>query len=120
MSDALAQRSFNQFLSEVEDGELHGDLSKQLRDIVAALHDARAEGNSAPKAKLTITFDFELDTDVIEIRGDMKVVVPKKKRGRSIFWATPENNLTRQNPRQHTLPLRDVSSGPSVEIRSAT
>jgi hypothetical protein len=27
-----------------------------------------------------------------------------------MFWATPENNLTRRNPRQADLPFRDVNS----------
>jgi hypothetical protein len=36
----------------------------------------------------------------IEVFDDIKVKSPKEERGSSIFFATPEGNLTRDDPKQ--------------------
>lgn len=108
MSDQV--RSFGTFIAEVEDGELHADLSRQLQNLIAELHEGRAVGQSRATGKLTVTFDFALADGVVEVRADIASKTPKRPRGRSIFWVTPENNLTRRNPRQPDLPFRDVNA----------
>lgn len=113
MSDNV--RSFGTFIAEVEDGELHADLSRQLQTLIAELHEGRAVGQARATGKLTVTFDFILADGVVEVRADIVSKTPKRPRGRSIFWVTPENNLSRRNPRQPDLPFRDVNaaSGPA-------
>jgi hypothetical protein len=115
--DSNSARSFSTFLPLVENGQLHGDLSAELRDIVAALHDAAAERAGKAKAKLTLKLEFKLEDGVVTVSGDYDVALPKKARGRSIFWATPENYLTQQNPRQGSL-FRDVTSGDAALTRT--
>lgn len=110
-------RSFTLFLQEVEDGRLHGDLSEALRDLVAQLHDASGQRGKS-SGTLGVTFTLKLDGGVIEVAADYKVKAPKLARGRSVFWATPENNLTRRNPAQPDLPLRDVSV-PTARVAAA-
>lgn len=102
-------RSFGQFLAEAENGQLHTDLSTALQDLVAALSDAAANTGGKPRGKLTLTLDFRIDGGVVEVNAEHKITRPKQVRARSIFWATPENHLTRLNPRQRELPLRDVT-----------
>jgi len=97
--------TLSSLLGSLQQGELDADASNQLREIVAALHGAHGK----PKAKMTITLDFELDSGVINISGDYAVKLPRRARGRTIFWATPENNLSRQDPRQAEMAFRDVS-----------
>lgn len=109
MSDTPT-RTFAQFLAEAEDGELHADLSNQLRDIVAELTDAAANNGGKAAGLLTLKLGFACDGGVIEVKADYTVKLPKQRRAKSVFWATPENNLTRRNPRQAELPLRDVSA----------
>jgi hypothetical protein len=110
MSDTAIARSFGQFLAEVEDGDLHADLSTTLRDLVAGLHDAAVAGNGRAAGRLTLTLDFKTDGGAIDVASDIATKLPKAKRSRSVFWATPENNLTRRNPRQADLPFRDVNN----------
>jgi hypothetical protein len=110
MSDTV--RSFGTFIAEVEDGELHADLSRQLQVLIAELHEGRAVGQARVVGRLTVSFDFVLADGMVEVRADIVSKTPKRPRGRSIFWATPENNLTRRNPRQPDLPFRDVNSVP--------
>jgi len=39
-------RSFGTFIAEIEDGELHADLSRALQSLIAELHESRAVGQS--------------------------------------------------------------------------
>ncbi len=110
-------RSFSTFLPMVENGQLHGDLSEALREIVAELNDAARERAGKAAAKLSLKLSFKLEDGVIEVSGDYDLTLPKKARGRSIFWATPENNLTQQNPRQGSL-FRDVTAGDAGQVRT--
>lgn len=105
-------RSFAQLLGALEDGQLHTDLTTALTDAVAGIQDALRDG-AKPKAKLVLTLDLRVDKGVIEIDGDYKVTLPKAERGRSIFWATPENMLSRSNPRQADM-FRDVNAPPAA------
>jgi hypothetical protein len=112
-------RTFAAFLAMVEDGRLAADLSDGLSELVGELHNAAREGNGKAKGQITIALGFKLEGGVIEVAGDCKIAKPKAPRSRSIFWATPENNLTRQNPRQGNLFPRDVT-GPAAagEVRT--
>lgn len=97
--------SVSALISALQKGELDAEASNQLREIVAALHGT----HGTPKARMTITLDFTLDGGVININGDFAVKLPKRTRARTIFWATPENNLARQDPKQHEMAFRDVN-----------
>jgi predicted extracellular nuclease len=101
-------RSFGVFLGEIEDGRLHGDLTDALRDLVASLHEAQGRAGKS-SGSLTINLAFKMDDGIIEVVADYKAKAPKLARGRTIFWATPDNNLTKRNPAQPDLPFRDVS-----------
>jgi hypothetical protein len=107
--DPTITRTFAQFLAQVEDGRLHGDLSDGIRELIEKLHDAAVNAGGIARGKLSVSFDFLIKGGVVEVTADYAVKAPKLARGRSIFWATPENNLTRRNPAQPDLPFRDVN-----------
>ncbi|MNY71316.1 hypothetical protein D3C86_2096310 [compost metagenome] len=44
----------------------------------------------------------------MNIKADVKVKEPVLSRGTSLFFLTPEGNLTRRDPRQQDLQLRPV------------
>ncbi|WP_431860224.1 hypothetical protein [Azospirillum sp.] len=114
-------RTFPQLLATLEDGELSNDLTDQIRDIVARLHDVYANQGGTPKASLTLKIDFKLDSGVIETKADTKVALPKQVRRKTVLYATPGNNLTRQNPKQAELfprPVRDVSAPAESGVRA--
>lgn len=114
-ADAAVVRSFAAFLGEVENGVLHADLTEALADLVAALNDHRQQRGGKPKGRIAVTFDFKLDGDVVEVGGEIKLTKPKTERGRSIFWTTPENRLSKLNPRQQDLFVRPVDdAAPTV------
>jgi hypothetical protein len=107
-------RNFAQFLTEQEDGRYHAALTTALEEFLDQLHEAAGLRGGQAKGKMTLVFDFEIDGGVVEVTADHSVKAPRLKRGKSVFWLTPENRLSRTNPHQPELPLRDVTAGAAV------
>ena len=101
-------RNFSTLLSSLEDGQLHSELSEAITEVVAAIQDHARDIGGKPK------IDFKMDSGMIEIISDLKVSKPKPVRSKTMLWATPDNNLTARNPKQHELPLRDVTASSSA------
>ena len=121
MPDQRAEetRSFSQFLLSLEDGDLHAQLSEDLREIAAVMSQHVVDYGGKVKGKLSLTIDFKLDQGVFEIVAKTETKLPKPPRGRSIMWATPGNNFTANNPKQGQLfGPRDVTgdAGPARAI----
>lgn len=58
----------------------------------------------------------------VELDIDVKTKLPAPTRGKTLMFATPDNNLQRENPRQQTLDgLRtaDQEAESQSELRSA-
>lgn len=114
MSTAPPARTFGQFLQEHEDGRFHASLTKAWEDFLSELHEAAGLRGGEAKGKMTLSFEFSLDGGLVEVTADYATKTPKLKRGKSVFWLTPENHLSRSNPNQPELPLRDVTAGAAV------
>ena len=102
-------RPFMDFLREHRNGSTHDELSDALQELVAAV---TAEGKAG---KLTLTVNIKhagRDSGALEVAADIKIAPPKSQPGVSIFFASPENNLIRQDPRQHAMELREI--GPAT------
>lgn len=114
-------RTFSLLIAGLEDGQLNSDLTDQISEIVARLHDTERDQGGSPSGILTVKIGFKLDGGVIEIKGAYTTAMPKEVRPKSVYWATPNNNLTRRNPKQREFPFskggraRDVTG--SGEIR---
>ncbi|MCW4589703.1 hypothetical protein NO263_03815, partial [Gluconacetobacter entanii] len=100
-----AATSFSQLVAQVEDGQFNHDAGNAIQDLVAAMSDAAMSKNGRSKGKIAITIGFELEGGVITTTTDFKVTKPRMARAKSVFWATPENHLTRRNPRQQEMEL---------------
>jgi hypothetical protein len=109
--DPTEARTFPMLLATLEEGVLSGDLSDAVKEIVAALSDSARDVGGKPSATLTLTLGFKLDGGLIEVRAEHKVKLPKgAPRSRSMFWATPNNNLTGRNPRQRDFNFRTIGT----------
>jgi len=97
-------RPFNDLLREHRNGLTHDELSDALRDLVAAVTDEGKAGS--------LTFTVKIKPmgkgDGLEVSAEIKSTPPKKTPGVSIFFATPEGNLERQDPRQQAMELREI------------
>lgn len=107
-------RPFLDFLREQRNGVLHDELSDALQDCVASVS---TEGGTA---KLTLTITIKpsgTGQGAVMTTDDIKTTVPKPTKGGSIFFISPENNLVREDPRQHKLELNQLKPvGPLREL----
>lgn len=95
---ATAPRPFTDVLNSLRYGTLNDDLTKALNDLTTKCADTGRQG------KLTLVLNLKPGKGgQIEIFDDIKVTAPKEERGSSIFWATPEGNLTRDDPKQRSI-----------------
>ena len=104
----MASRAFHDFLREYRRGAAHDELSDALQELVG---DIAQEGKAG---KLVFTLNIkpaESKDGALSITDEIKVVPPKKTKGGSIFFVSPENNLVRDDPKQQRLPLREVAPG---------
>jgi len=101
-------RGFSVLLQQVQDGELHGELSAEVQKLVSQLGDHALKFQRPSKGSLTLVLNFTAVGATVEVVGEVKVKAPKNPRQRSVFWATPGGNLSVDNPRQTKLPLREV------------
>lgn len=104
-------RPFYDFLREHRNGVTHDELADALNDLVAAV----TEENKAGTLTFTVSIKPMGKSDGLEVSAEIKVKPPKKTAGVSIFFATPENNLVRQDPRQQSMELREL--GPATAHR---
>ena len=103
-------RGFAVLLQQIDDGELHTELSEAVQELTTDLTD-QVE-NMGADAKGTITLVLSLAArrnGTIDVGAEVKVKTPKPKRANTLFWPTKGGNLSSENPRQTTLPLREVA-----------
>jgi hypothetical protein len=112
-SSALKEppRLFAQVLDQLEDGELHRELSQKLQEMNNELGSHAAQ-NGAAKGELILKLKFAHDRNgVVEVTSDLAIKMPKTARARSVAWLAPSGNLLPENPKQTKLPLRSVGEG---------
>lgn len=111
------RKSFADFLAAFPD--LADELCDTLNDLVHASTETGKASEMTLKIKMKPiggkSGQVELDTDV-------KAKLPQPTRGKTIMFATPDNNLQRENPNQQTLEgLRtaDQEAHTQTELRQA-
>ena len=88
-------KPFNDTLVQLRYGELHEELTDAINEVVSKVDVTQKAG------KIVLTLAFKAGKGgQIEIADDLKVTLPKEEKGHTIMFATPEGNLTRQDPRQ--------------------
>jgi hypothetical protein len=92
------QPTFASFLADHRRGRLHAELTEKLAELAA---EVIAKGSSG---KLTLTVAIgHGGEDQVEIADDVKLTLPKGKRGKAVWFATEQGSLSRQPPRQTTV-----------------
>lgn len=109
-------RPFADFLREQRRGELLNDLTDALHEAVIAVaeHDMPAE----VVLKIKIKPAGELG-GAVQVMDELATKLPKPKTNPSVFFITPENNLSRTDPKQSEMTLRDVATGDARQLKSA-
>lgn len=113
----MGTRPFVDTLRDVE----FGCLLEELADVQKEVVDAVMETNKAGEITIKLSYKPEGQGQLTDA-ADIKHKAPKLPRGKSLFFVTPERNLTRQDPRQIEIgglrevkeaekPLREVTNG---------
>ncbi|HEY4136459.1 MAG TPA: hypothetical protein VGO34_14740 [Alphaproteobacteria bacterium] len=95
--------TFADFIVGCEDGELHAELTEQLRKIARELTDHVMAYGGAAKGRLSLKLDFKLKDNLYEIVAAVDTSLPRTPRGRSIMWSLKDGSFVGQNPRQMTM-----------------
>lgn len=99
------KKSFNDTLVSLRYGTLHDELTDALNKLTDDVTRTGKMGSLTLSIKLKPTNN----SGQIEVIDDMKIAAPKETKGTTIMFATPENNLTREDPKQLSLEgLRSV------------
>lgn len=109
------RKPFSQFLVEQRRGGLHGELSDRLQEVVAAVAEHQKPGS------LTLTLKIkpaEKGIGQYVVTDEIRAKAPEGARGASLFFADDHGNLSRDDPRQPELPLREVPAA-DQSIREA-
>ncbi|MDE1896881.1 MAG: hypothetical protein KGH91_07385 [Rhodospirillales bacterium] len=98
-------RPFMDFIREQRNGVLHDELSDALQEAVAAVMN---EGGTATLTLKITVKSADAGEGALMVKDDIITKLPKQKASGSIFFASPENNLIREDPKQHKLPLQEI------------
>ncbi|MFJ4086325.1 hypothetical protein [Pseudomonas psychrophila] len=108
-------RPFIDTLRDIEAGGLLDELSETQHRLIDAI---RLTGKGG---ELAIKLAYKPDGNgQMTIKADVKAKEPALSRGTSLFFLTPEGNLTRRDPRQQDLPLRTVNDDKPEVLRQVS
>lgn len=96
---AARRQSFSEFLEALDYGAISEEATHELNEIVHACTETGKTG----EITLTIKIKPVGKAGQVELDSDVKVKKPKPVRGKTLMFATPDNNLQREDPRQRTL-----------------
>lgn len=99
------KKPFNDTIVSLRYGTLHDELT----DALNKLTDDVTRTGKVGALTLSIKLKPTNNSGQIEVIDDLKVTSPKETKGTTIMFATPENNLQREDPRQLAIEgLRSV------------
>lgn len=108
-------KPFAAWLQEHRQGGLHAELSDALAEI------GRAVGEHDKASELTLKIRVAPNgANTVIVTDDLKVKTPEAARPASLFFTDSRGNLSRRDPRQPELPLRQVPPIDDEDAQEAT
>lgn len=104
--DEPHRRPFAAFLREQRAGELHQELTDALAEVVQAVDHHGRSGTLT----LTISISPSKVNGAVEVADKVASKLPEAERDVGLFFADGSGNLSRRDPRQPELPLREAST----------
>ncbi len=98
-------RPFSDWLRDQRGGDAHAELSEALNELVESVAETGKGGQLTFVVKAKPAGKGDHGTVVVSDTTTLKK--PQPERGEAIFFVTDNSNLTRYNPRQQELPLRE-------------
>lgn len=97
-------------LDSMEDGQFRVTLDESLEDLIRGLRKHQQNAGGKAKGRITITLDHVFDGKHVIVVGEASTKLPKPIRGMSLYYATKDNGLSREDPKQMSLPLTDATA----------
>ena len=97
---------FNETILQINNGATIAELTEALQQVVAAVRQTGKTGSVTFTLKVTPA--SKRTTDVLMIESLVRTKLPEAERGMTVFYATEDNRLVRNDPKQQMLPLRIV------------
>lgn len=111
-TDEGAVRPFASVLQEIQAGAAHDELSIAFRNLILAVEETGKGG------KLTFTLDvkpLKSGDGVLVLTPAHAVKLPQHDRKASLFYATKDGNVTKDNPNQLAFENLKVVEGADDE-----
>jgi hypothetical protein len=108
---AIRADLFNATMAQLRNGQTQIEASEQLAELVQACRDTNKVGEITIKIK--VRPDGATGQYFLEDQITMKA--PKQERGKTLFFGTPEGNLSRTDPKQRELDIRAVDDNRQVQ-----
>jgi hypothetical protein len=111
----MAVRPITDILPMLRMGEAVEEASKKMNELIQAVDNTGKPGTFI--LKITVK---PSTSGALELTDDIAIKKPEGKKGSSLFFATPEGNLQRNDPRQNELPGLKVIQEETRELKTAT
>lgn len=102
-------------LRDLRSGKTIKEASEALGDLVQACRETGKLGEITIKLKIK---PDRGDTGQYFIEDQITTKVPEHPRGQTIMFGSPDNNLTRTDPRQQELELKSVDNNHTDELKT--
>lgn len=103
-------------IAQIRNGAAGVEASEKLNECV---NSSRETGKSSELIiKIKIKPDGR-DSGQYFIEENITNKLAKPERGKTLFFGTPDGNLSRDNPRQQSLELRSVDDVKPVQLKKA-
>ena len=111
----MTARPFTDYLREIDRGRLLDELSEKFQSLIESVAETGKAGSISLKLSLKPTGG--IDSETASLATDVKVQTPQPSRNPSLYFVTPDFNLSRRDPRQSDLEehLHAVDGGRNAE-----
>lgn len=106
------EREFLDVLTDLDDGKVHAQLTRMLPELVKAVMDTGKSGS------LSLTIKVKRENRMLLVTSDVKTKLPQPATESTLFYATEEGVLRRDDPKQPAL--RHVPMNPPAVVKSIT
>lgn len=88
----------------------YGEMEKELTDALAECISRAQTSGKVTELTLKIKIKPRQNTGQYLIEDDITTKLPKRLKEETLLFGTPDGNLQREDPRQRSFDLRDVTA----------
>lgn len=109
---------FGVLVGSITGGDLLKELSETNKTVLTTLEDHARDTCGTAGGTLTLVLKYKVERNgAVRIEADVATKLPKLLRAADHFFTNGKGALSRKDPRQQELPLREV--GGATEIKEA-